>query len=511
MTAAPSVGDAAVLGLVLRATLLIGAAWAAAAMLRKARASAAARHLAWLLGTAALLALPFIWWLAPPLRLPILGPEEAETAAALFVPPAGASAPATAGTPGWGNILLALWLIGVAALLLRFALSRRLVSRLWRDAEPAREAAWQGLLASAAREMRLSRPVALRIARGPALPMIWGPMTWGTLTPRILLPAEAGSWPQDRRRLVLLHELAHVARRDSLSLSAASLACAFYWFHPGAWFAARRMRLEQEYAADDRVLKAGAPARSYARSLLDLAPRVGERAWPDHASAMAGTCQLERRVLSITTPAPREQPGLPFLSASVAIATCVMLAVATGLPVRPLPPLPDPLETETAFPDTGAMPVPAEGGSGQDARMAGRVTIARSAGDRPRDIRNGFDAPQAAAPAPAEGRAREMAGQPIEPAAQNQTAAPVPGAVINPERQDAIAPRQLASYGPQLPQPLPAEQETDPRIPAALRGGNAGREGHQRARPASSRSRTNQVLAILPRMILEASGVLPPG
>src|SRR5205085_2984594 len=105
---------------------------------------------------------------------------------------------------------------------------------------------------SAAREVRLSGSVELRIARGPAMPM-----TWGTLAPKILLPAEAHLWSPERRRLVLLHELAHVARRDSLSRSAAALVCVLYWFHPGVWLAARQLRLEQEYAADDRVLKAG--------------------------------------------------------------------------------------------------------------------------------------------------------------------------------------------------------------------------------------------------------------
>ena len=47
-------------GLALRATLLIGAAWAAAAVLRTAGASAATRHVAWLLGIVALLALPLL-------------------------------------------------------------------------------------------------------------------------------------------------------------------------------------------------------------------------------------------------------------------------------------------------------------------------------------------------------------------------------------------------------------------------------------------------------------------
>lgn len=485
----------AALELVLRATLLIGAAWGAAAMLRKARASAAARHMAWLLGIAALLALPFLWWLAPPMHLPILAPETASGAVTTFLPPAGAAPPAAAAARGWGAIILAIYLIGVAALVLRFALSRRLVSRLWRDAAPAADKGWQDLLARAAGEMEVSRPVQLRIARGPALPMTWGPMTWGTLAPGILLPAEAQVWPANRRRLVLLHELAHVARRDSLSRSTAALVCALYWFHPGAWFAARRLRLEQECAADDRVLNAGAPARSYARNLLDLAARVGGKAWPDHAAAMAGMCQLERRVMSITGPARREQPGLPFLSAAVAIGTCVMLATATALPVRPAPTLPEQPGSETALPSA-----PAEASPEPAMQRADRAATAPPVETRPREPRN------------------DPAGQPLDreaptPIMASQQTTPVapPEPTLAPANsQNAPATPQRVVYGPQWSQPLPAEQESDPRLPSAFRGSRP-RSVDQRAGPGPPRNAGEQLLRTLPTAILERAGALPPG
>ena len=481
--------------LALRATLLIGAAWAAAFLLRKAGASAAARHMAWLLGIAALLALPPLWWLAPPLPLPILRAESAGIAAGAiaeaFAPPAGVAARAAGGAalgmPGWGGMLLAFYLIGAAAMLLRFAMSRRLVARLWREAEPARDADWQNLLARVSREMRIARPVALRIARGPAMPM-----TWGTLSPRILLPAEARAWPAERRRLVLLHELAHVARGDSLSRSAASLACALYWFHPGAWFAAGRMRLEQEYAADDRVLKAGAGPRSYALSLLELARRASESRRPDHAAAMAGICQLERRVVSITGEAHRERPGPAFLSGSAAIAILVMLMVAAAVPVRPLPALPDPIGSgsglEPSPPALRAAPAPDEGGAGPEAPTADRAAMLPAA--------DGFSgtfgaARAAAAPQASEAGAQAAAGEAIAPAAQGEAAAQSGGAASARDGQSAApsvaTPQPPRVYGPPLPRPIAEEQPSDPRIPAALRRRNDSRSAD--AGSASRRGR----------------------
>jgi len=337
--------------------------------------------------------------------------------------------------------------------------------------------------------MRLSRPVELRIARGPAMPM-----TWGTLAPKVLLPAEACTWPPDQRRLVLLHELAHVARRDSLSRSAASLACALYWFHPGAWFATRQMRMEQECAADDRVLTAGAAARTYALSLLHLARRVGEGSRPDHAAAMAGMCQLERRLVSITAPTHRERPGPAFLYASAAIATSVTLAVATGLPVRPLSVLADPLRMESAPLATPFVFAPTEGRFRSEAQAPpGTQRVALRRERRPRNVRDGFEGAETVVPiVQADGRASELEGQQIEPAAQSLETVLRQDEPIGRDWREAPAHIQLAAYGPQLPQRDVEGQDVDARIPEQLRrgdrySGHASDRVPPRSRPGASR------------------------
>jgi hypothetical protein len=94
------------------------------------------------------------------------------------------------------------------------------------------------------------------------------------------------------------------------------------------------MRIEQEHAADDRVLTAGGSAQAYARSLLDIAREIGDRLRPDLAATMVGTCQLERRLVSITRPARRDRPTPAFVSSSAVLAAAATLVVAAGAPVR---------------------------------------------------------------------------------------------------------------------------------------------------------------------------------
>jgi bla regulator protein blaR1 len=89
-------------------------------------------------------------------------------------------------------------------------------------------------------------------------------VTWGIVYPVVLLPDDADSWPEERRRFVLVHEMAHVKRLDALTQLAGQLALALFWFDPLMWVANRRMQLEREHACDDYVLRHGTAPSKYA-------------------------------------------------------------------------------------------------------------------------------------------------------------------------------------------------------------------------------------------------------
>jgi beta-lactamase regulating signal transducer with metallopeptidase domain len=130
---------------------------------------------------------------------------------------------------------------------------------------------WLKLLDELRRQLGVRRRVQLRQCESAL-----APLTWGALWPVLLVPFEADDWPDERRRLVLLHELAHVRRWDWLTQLVAHLACAVYWFNPLIWLAARQMRIERERACDDIVLASGARASDYARELLALAAGLSD-------------------------------------------------------------------------------------------------------------------------------------------------------------------------------------------------------------------------------------------
>ena len=74
--------------------------------------------------------------------------------------------------------------------------------------------------------------------------------TVGWRSPIILLPAGWRSWSDNECRMVLAHELAHIASGDSVGWLIAQLGLLLHFYHPLVHWLVRRLRLEQELAAD---------------------------------------------------------------------------------------------------------------------------------------------------------------------------------------------------------------------------------------------------------------------
>src|SRR6478735_5585944 len=164
------------------------------------------------------------------------------------------------------------------------------------------------------------------------------PFACGVFNPTIVLPAECDDWSLDRRRAVLLHELAHVRRHDLVGHTLGRLACALYWFHPLVWTAAKQLRSESERACDDLALTCGARATDYAEHLLDIVTSVRGDATPSVALAMARRKEFEGRMLAILDPELRHSSPSRKQSAAL-IGSLALISIVVGA-AAPLPQLP---------------------------------------------------------------------------------------------------------------------------------------------------------------------------
>lgn len=202
--------------------------------------------------------------------------------------------------------LIGLWGLGVVVLLLRLLVGLARVVLLTRRARSLSELRWWRLHVELLSLLGITRPVGLLMS-----PSVTAPMTWGLWRPVVLLPAEAESWSDERRRLVLTHELAHVARQDWFWQLLAAFAVALHWVNPFAHLVAQHLRLESEKASDDVVLRMGTQPSSYAELLLDFTRRLVVETEPQPAlsTAMLRSSQLGARIVSILSSNRNRSPG----------------------------------------------------------------------------------------------------------------------------------------------------------------------------------------------------------
>ena len=185
-------------------------------------------------------------------------------------------------------LLPLLWVVGFAAIMAWLAIGRFGLRRIAANAWPLNSPDWSGILDEERNNAAVTKPVLLYSSS-----IVSTPLTWGSRNPVVLLPEDALDWPEAHRRIVLRHELAHVARQDSFTQLVAGFVCALYWFHPFVWVAERRLRAECERACDDSVVSLGTPAAEYAAHLLEVARSARAFGAPGFLSvAMARPSQL---------------------------------------------------------------------------------------------------------------------------------------------------------------------------------------------------------------------------
>jgi beta-lactamase regulating signal transducer with metallopeptidase domain len=368
----------------IKGTALLALAAIVAMLLR--RDSAATRHLVWLLALVALLIVPVLsatlpeWRVLPrwagvspqPLAadtsdVPVVGPTARvvdRPQVAVHVEPMPPSFPfspvepvdqPSLARPAASPVLAAseirselsvesrsgfdalplVWVIGFCSLLLRLLAARVLLwtterrgTAIWSSMQPAKATRdpLVTALESVYSQLGIERHVTLLIHPDKTIPVVWG-----IFRCRLLLPAAARHWSGEHLRSVLLHELAHVKRRDTLSQLLAQLSCALHWFNPLVWFAAWRMGVERERACDDLVLASGVRPSAYAEHLLDAVTGLSPARWTQSCGlAMARKSSLEGRLVAVLSQ-NRNRRGVPVSLAMLGLIIAVGIAVPLAM------------------------------------------------------------------------------------------------------------------------------------------------------------------------------------
>ncbi len=238
------------------------------------------------------------------------------------LPPAlAAPIPAVHPWPALGYLALAtIWLVGAVISLTRTLVRSRRLVRAARLAQPAPFEV-VAMVAELARRAKLRTPRVVVAESGPYVVGGW--------RPTIVIPAALVAEPA-LLRAALLHELAHLRRRDTVGRAFQLVACAAFFWWPVALFASRRLELAREAACDAWALEAGElPRPTYARLLVRMAALH-----TDGSLALAMPRALDARVRAVLGPPAARRSGLGYKLALVAWVAVVLggarTAAATG-------------------------------------------------------------------------------------------------------------------------------------------------------------------------------------
>ena len=350
-------GNVSMMMLLFKATIILLVALGITLSMQ--RASAGARHLVWLVTVAALLLVPALTAWAPiPVRmLPAeLSPAEAAAPSASpstfrsfgdamvkgnrvadrnRITSGGAPSSSIGDAPAFNvmgsiSVLFLIWAAVLTLIVGSLGYAALVVRRIVKRARPLDSEDWLTPLWEVSDRLALEEPP--RLLRSEDAKM---PFACGLFTPTIVLPAECDGWSLDRRRAVLLHELAHVRRHDLVGHTLGRVACAVYWFHPLVWKAAKQLRSESERACDDLALACGARATDYAEHLLDIVTSVRRDSTPSVALAMARRKEFEGRMLAILDPELRHSsPSRRQSAALIGSLALISIVVGAAAPAR---------------------------------------------------------------------------------------------------------------------------------------------------------------------------------
>lgn len=411
--------------------------------------SAAMRYAVWGITLALVLAMPL---------LALFEPESSPWRASAVVgggaldAPRAFALPLLPELPAWVTfVALCLWIEWVAFSAVRLARAgsaladTRRACRSFPDDRARRLPLWQRL-------GRGGRPVTLALSS-----RVRGAAVLGVRRPIIAIsPALASELTDEELDQVIVHELAHVRRRDDLAALGQALVDVVAGFHPAVRAVQARLHREREMACDDWVVRATGSAKRYATCLTRVAMAQGPGVELLAPAALA-PAQLTLRIMRLLD--RRCSRGrASHMGLMSAVTALVALALVVGAyPLESSTPLPSNLQALAPVSVPAAWPVSTHerplvldvGTTGGDVRPAGARRVARPAGVRARALDGSQTRPTS----------------PVEPVAPLE-AGVRPDGVAPPVTVDALGLSKIDEAYPEAIEPSSPSDE--PALPSVL-------------------------------------------
>jgi beta-lactamase regulating signal transducer with metallopeptidase domain len=226
------------------------------------------------------------------------------------------------------------WVMGVYVGSVLLGLLR--VGRAWHSARGLVQVSQEVALCSAAetvlRDFGRSFDVSLPEVRECAA--VTSPMVVGAVSPVVLLPEGFAGHAEDEVKAALLHEMAHVKRRDYFTNGLCQLAVLPVNWHPVAHVVQQKIRRTREMACDEMAAREMRSDLGYARCLVTMARRMlgggGLAERPEFVGLFSNNVLEERvmRLMETKTALSARAKLVRLVSGATAMAAATLMATA---------------------------------------------------------------------------------------------------------------------------------------------------------------------------------------
>lgn len=223
------------------------------------------------------------------------------------------------------------WILGSVVAILFQVKNYFLCRKLLHRCRPVHSSAVKQALSAAAQHVGISAEIPLLSASG--LP---APAVVGVITPTVLIPEDADTqFTPSQLHSILVHELAHIARRDHWMTGLTRIAQVLHWWNPVLYRVMRRISETREMICDDIASRASAASTEYAATIVGVAERslLHSDAFASLGMGESSPTELEKRLKRILSSGNRVveirlSPMARFSVALLVLAVCTTVLFA---------------------------------------------------------------------------------------------------------------------------------------------------------------------------------------
>ena len=192
---------------------------------------------------------------------------------------------------GWQEVLVLCWLSGAMIKLIRVLMGCRRMSARLRIESILQDHAVLAQMRTACERFGLRKPIPIMETDQVASPALFG-----LFSPVLLLPRKAlQSYTSSELNHIIMHELAHVRRKDHWLNWLMTFCQILHWFNPVIWLAFGRMRADRELATDHLALKTNGDqdATAYGQTILKTLRHLAR---PTYMPGLVGILEDKRHL-----------------------------------------------------------------------------------------------------------------------------------------------------------------------------------------------------------------------